>query len=448
MIQSRISFDSKYRPIQDKYDVIVIGGGSGGITAAVAAARANARTLLVEKSGILGGTTTLGGVNFPGLFHAWGRQVIAGIGWELVKQTTEECGQILPDFSKWKDRRHWHLQIPVNIPVYAAIADSLVVDSGADLLLHAMPALATRRDGGWVLSVCAKEGLRELYAHTLIDCTGDANVARLAGLPLNKEANLQPGTLFMRAGGYEIDKIDLEKIDAAFADAVAAGEMLHSDCRGVASVFLRKHASNAMHVTGIEASSSEGKTDAELRARAALLRIVRFMRRQDGLEHFTIEQIGTECGIRETTTIVGEICISGSDYTSGKHWDDSYCYSFYPIDIHVSDGSLVDTRYLEEGTFPTIPLRAQLPVGSQNFLVAGRCASGDKEAQSAFRVQASAMAMGQVAGTVAALAAKENCEVREVPTATIRSVLLMNGAIVPSQGNEASAHSPRLSVES
>lgn len=417
--------------LNNEYDVIVVGGGSAGITAAVASARAKAKTLLVEKSGILGGTTTLGGVNFPGLFHAWGKQIIAGIGWELVTETVKAYGQPLPDFSNWRNRRHWHLQIPVNIPIYAATADRLVADSRANLLLHSMPAKALRVNNGWELTICCKEGLRKVSAHVLIDCTGDANVAGLAGLPLNRRAELQPGTLFMRATGYNIGTLDLQKIDKAFLSAVEAGEMLRSDFQGAPSSFLQKSGSNATHVPGIDATTSAGKTDAELRSRAALLRIVRFMRQQQGLENFVIEQIGTECGIRETVTISGEVCISGDDYISGKLWPDSYCYSFYPIDIHVSNGGAIDTRYLKEGIVPTIPLRAQLPVGSHNFLVAGRCASGDKEANSAFRVQASAMAMGQVAGTVAALAAHEHCELREVSPDAIRSLLRENGAIVP-----------------
>ncbi len=81
------------------YDVIVVGGGTAGVVAAIQAGRAGAKTLLVEKTGMLGGTTTTGGVNFPGLFHAWGRQIIAGIGWDLVTRCVAETGGTLPDFA-------------------------------------------------------------------------------------------------------------------------------------------------------------------------------------------------------------------------------------------------------------------------------------------------------------------------------------------------------------
>jgi hypothetical protein len=416
------------------YDVIVVGAGSAGVVAATQAGRAGASTLLIEKSGILGGTTTLGGVNFPGLFHAWGQQIIAGIGWELVVNTSKECGQPLPDFDNWKNIRHWHLQILVNIPVYAALADQMVISSGAEVLFHTMPAAANWNGNEWELTVCCKEGLQTFRAHALVDCSGDANLTALAGFPLRRQQALQPGTLFMKATGYDINRLNLKAIDEAFFKEVEAGSMLRSDFqapRSPASNFLYKHGSNAMHVTGIDARTSQGKTDAELRAREALLRIIRFFRKQPGLEGFYIEHISTECGIRETVTIEGEICITSSDYANGKLWPDSLCYSYYPIDIHSSTGGYTDTRALPEKIVPTIPLRAQLPLGSKNFLVAGRCISGDKEANSAFRVQASAMAMGQVAGATAALAAKQKCEVRELPLASIRKLLKKHQAIVP-----------------
>ncbi|RRJ96277.1 FAD-dependent oxidoreductase [Opitutaceae bacterium TAV4] len=417
------------------YDVLVVGGGPAGVVAAVQAARAGAHTLLVEKSGLLGGTTTLGGVNFPGLFHAWGRQVIAGIGWEWVTTTMREAGDPLPDFARWREGRHWRMQILVNAPVHAAVADRLVQEAGADLLLHTMIAGVEDREDGWHVTVCGKEGLRAVRAGVLVDCTGDANLVGLAGFPLHRNAGLQPGTLIMRADGYDVRDLDLDALDAAFLAKVAAGEMRRSDFQSVlkpVSSFLNKRGGNAIHVPGIDASTSEGKTRAELLARAAMLRIVRLLRGRPGLEHFKIEWCAPECGIRETVTIEGETRITRDDYVTGRVWPDSLCHSFYPIDIHAIAGQGgIDTRYLEEGTFPTIPLGALLPKGSRRLIVAGRCASGDQEANSAFRVQASAMAMGQVAGAVAALAAGTGLELREVPLAEIRALLRRHQAIVP-----------------
>ncbi|MGE9289882.1 MAG: FAD-dependent oxidoreductase, partial [Puniceicoccales bacterium] len=138
-----------------------------------------------------------------------------------------------------------------------------------------------------------------------------------------------------------------------------------------------------------------------------------------------------ECGIRESYRIDGEVFISAEDYCTGRVWADSYCYSFYPIDMHASDGGGIDTRPLQEGTLPTIPLRAMIPKGSEHLLVAGRCVSGDRTANSAFRVQASCMATGQVAGAVAALAAQAGTNLQSVPESAIVGLLRQHHAIVP-----------------
>jgi len=413
-----------------RFDVIVIGAGPAGIASAVQAARVGARTLLVEKSGILGGTTILNGVNFPGLFHAWGRQIISGIGWELVTRTVEESGQVLPDFSSWRGLRHWRLQVLVDRAVYAALADRMVLDSGANLLLHTMVAGVVPNEDGWEVSLCLKEGLKTFQAGVLIDCTGDANVVRMAGLPLSRNAGRQPGTLIMSTSGYDLEKLDFEALEAAFQEALTRGTLLKTDL-GSVKHFLSARGNNCMHVPEIDAETSEGKTRAEIRAREAMLRIFQFMRAQPGLSEFRIDHFATECGIRETASIVGETRITHDDYVSGRIWPDSVCYSFYPIDIHRSDGIGIDVRPLEEGVFPTIPLGALLPRDSRNLLVAGRSACGDQEAQSAYRVQASAMAMGQAAGAVAALAVQSGRELREVPMTSLRDLLQRHGAVVP-----------------
>lgn len=424
----------KIEKTEPAYDVIVIGGGPAGIVAATQAARAGARTLLVEKSAMLGGSTTLNGVNFPGLFHAWGRQVVAGIGWELVTAAVRENGDRLPDFSAWHDLPHYRLQILVNGALYAALADELVLGSGAELRFHTLLASVRFERDVWQLQLCGKEGLSSVRASVLLDCTGDANAVALAGFPLVRETTLQPGTLVTRAGGYDFEHLDHDALEAAFLDAVRSGSMRRSDFQAAnrpVATFLRLRGGNSMHVTGVDGSSSEGKSRAEVRARATLLRIIRFLRAQPGLEKFHIEHMAAECGIRETVTIVGEARVTREDYVTGRVWPDAVCHSFYPIDLHVAEGGAIDTRPLRPGVVPTIPLGALLPRDSRRLLVAGRCACGDREANSAFRVQASAMAMGQAAGAAAALAARGGTDPREIPLEEIHALLARHGAVVP-----------------
>jgi glycine/D-amino acid oxidase-like deaminating enzyme len=417
---------------ENTYDVIVAGAGPTGLTAAIQAARAGARCLLVEKSGLLGGATVTGGVNFPGLFHAWGQQIIAGIGWELVVKAVEEAGESLPDFSE-DGRRHWQRQVLVNRFTYAAVADSMVQEAGVQLLLHTMPASIEKQDDGWKVDLAGKEGLFSVQASVLIDATGDGNLVSLAGGPIRRNATLQPGTLIFRAEGYANENLNHDEIVMATQTAIDRGEILATDVGGAAGrvrTLLFNHGENLIHITDIDARTSQGKTDAELKGRAALLRVQRFLRKQPGLENFHVTYFAPECGIRETVTIDGEVEVTCQDYASGRLWEDAVCYSFYPIDIHVDHG--IDTRPLQHGALPTMPLRSMLPKGTQNLLAAGRIACGDKEANSAFRVQGSCMAMGQAVGALAAIAAQTSKEVREVPISQVKDLLESHGAIFPS----------------
>jgi hypothetical protein len=135
--------------------------------------------------------------------------------------------------------------------------------------------------------------------------------------------------------------------------------------------------------------------------------------------------------VRETRTIIGDATITAADYAGGRQWHDALCYSFYPIDLHTIQGPGLDKRPLEEGVVPTVPRGALLPAGLPQIAVAGRCVSSDRLANSALRVQASAMAMGQAAGAMAALSARTDLDLRDLDLAAIRNLLRQHDAIVP-----------------
>lgn len=420
------------------YDVLVLGGGTAGVIAAVQAARAGARTLLVEKNGMLGGTMTLGGVNNPGLFHAWGQQVIAGIGWELVTRTLETSGGSLPDCFDNYHLPHWKHHVRVDRFIYAALCDDAVNDAGADLLLHTMvAAVSPGEDGnGWTVTLCTKTGLVKRTAAVVIDATGDANATALAGFEFTVPLEVQPATLCCRITGYDVAGLDLAAINRAFDAEVQAGRARYTDASwnsGNARVetWLGAHGENASHTCGINAHDSEGKTNLELEARRGVLRLYRFLRQQPGLQNLRIEHLAPECGVRESVTIRGKKTVTATDYVSGKRWDDAICYAFYPIDLHVSDGAGLQKRHLERGVVPTVPRGALLPSGSHNFIVAGRCISSDREANSALRVQATCMAVGQAAGALAALAAHSATDPEKVSNSDLYALLTKHGALVP-----------------
>lgn len=421
--------------ITGQYDVIVFGGGVAGCMAAIQAARLGARTALVEKNGLLGGTTTTAAVDFPGLFYVWPRQVIAGIGWESIEEAVRRGGAALPDLTKpYPKNKHYMHQVRVNRFVYSTVLDELCVEAGVDVKLHTMPAHVAG-EGEWRYVVLAgTSGLSACRAKKLVDATGDGNIAGMMGYARERGETVQPGTLVYELDGYRLEDIDKEQLRAVYEEAREAGEIIHTDhVRGEVPYWheLQKRGGSCMHVTSIDASTSEGRTKAELKARQSLWRTYRLLRRVPGCEGLYVRFAAAECGIRETYRIVGEKKVTLETYTSGYVWPDAVCYSFYPIDIHSDTDTTIDKRYLGEGIVPTIPYGALVPKGSDHLLAAGRCIAGDREANSAYRVQATCMATGQAAGAAAALSALQGKSVRELPVEELRAALLRFKAIVP-----------------
>jgi hypothetical protein len=417
------------------YDVLVAGGGPAGIVATIQAARAGSRTLLVERSARLGGATVNAGVNHPSEFGIAERPLIRGIGWEVVTRAIDEAGAHPED--------HINSRI-VDIDTYAAICDELVLASGADVLLHTMPASVTKTASGWDVQICSIDGLTELRTTTIVDATGDASVVGLAGLPRRRPDVAQPSTLDFRIHGYEFEALDLDLINAAFRAAIANGELkgsdgywfLDMDCRPDPvpdlTRLLKSRGRRSNHIVAEgDAATAEGRTLLEIEARRSLSRIRRFLKRQPRLEDIEFHDVRQEVGIRETVTIVGMATISGRDYTTGRSWPDSLCYSAHPPDRHGIDAASWALEGFDPGVAPEVPLRAMIPANSSGIIAAGRSVSSDERASSGLRGQATAMAMGQVAGVVAHLAALHDVDLADVPIEATREMLVAHGALVP-----------------
>jgi hypothetical protein len=374
--------------ITDKVDVLVVGGGTAGTIAAIQAGRAGARTLLVERHSQLGGTTTTGGVAFPGLFDAWGKQIIAGIGWELVRDCVELDGGTLPDFSK-VPARHWQNQVRVNQFLYAILAEEKCAQAGVRIAYYEFPQSVTKTPQGWQVDCVGFGTRRRVLCNQIIDCTGGAEVVGLLELPRLREDETQPGCMLFKIGsGHN-----------------PANESLHW-----------------LYIHGADSTNSRTVTNANLTGRKAVLEKVR-----KGKKRLMHQQ--SEASFRESYRIVGETMITVEDYTSGRLFDDAVCNAFYPVDLHTKDG--VKPKPLKRGIVPTVPLGALIPKGSRNIMVAGRCVSSDRLANSGLRVQASCMAMGQAAAAAATLAFSRQTTPLEVPLAEIHKTLREHEAIVP-----------------
>lgn len=409
-------------------DILVVGGGTAGVIAAIQAARAGCSTVLVENGNQLGGTISTGGVAFPGLFYAWGKQIISGIGWELVTGAVTMDDGVMPDFSVPTGKQHWKHQVRLNGCLYALLAEEKCLEAGVQIRYYETPVAVRFKAGNWEVETIGKGCHTKIVCNQLIDCTGNASVTSLAGFKVLREQETQPGTLNFKIGGYDYSSLDLKMISEKYNQEVKTGKLTKEEFLSIEGL-LRSAGDNVQHIAGADSTTSESHTLANINGRTSLLKILRFLRSLPGCEKIKLVNMQPETAVRETFRIAGVYQITREDYVSGKVFDDAVSYSFYPIDLHDSQG--VVPKHLAEGTVATIPLSALVPVNSRNFLVAGRCISSDRMANSALRVQASCMGMGQAAGAAAALACKQKKSPLEVPVFMVTQLIKANGGIAP-----------------
>ena len=374
--------------VTNEVDILVVGSGSAGTTAAIQAGRAGAKTLLMERNSQLGGTTTTGGVAYPGLFDAWGKQVISGIGWELVKESVELDGGKFPDFSK-VPRVHHHNQIHINQFLYSILAEEKCQEAGVEIAYYEFPTALTQTENGWQVDCMGFGTKRRVICKQIVDCTGGAEVVGLLGLERLRGEERQPGSYLFKIG----------------------------DPHNPASSQLKR-----LYVHGADSTNSRTVTLANLTGRKSILSRVR--KGKERLMH-----LQPETGFRESYRIIGETVITVQDYTSGRHFEDAVSYAFYPVDLHTRTG--VKPKPLKRGIVPTVPISSLIPKDSKNIIVAGRCISSDRLANSALRVQAACMGMGQAAGATAALAVRNKTTPSSVPLEKIHGLLRDHNAIVP-----------------
>jgi hypothetical protein len=303
-------------------------------------------------------------------------------------------GGKLPDFTR-PASRHWEHQVLINPFLYAALAEEACLHAGVTIHYYEFPLSVRKTADGWLVDSAGPGTRRRLTFRQLIDCTGGADVVGMLDLARLRETQTQPGSMLFKVG-----------------DAFRAGR------ERLASVY----------VHGADSSTSVTRTQANLAGRQAVLKQLRHKLAQ-GDKHHRLVQMQPEAAFRESYRILGETVITHEDYISGRLFPDAVCYAFYPVDLHTRQG--VKPKPLAEGVVPTVPLRALVPKGSRNILVAGRSVSSDRLANSGLRVQATCMAMGQAAGATAALAAQRKTTPLEVPIDEISRLLRDHGAILP-----------------
>ena len=381
----------------ETYDIIVCGAGSAGFCAAVAAARMGAKTALVEKYNTPGGILTVLGNNsidqFNNPFIADKKMVITGIGWELVLRLHKEGYARIPDMNAPREN-HEQYGVKVNPVAAAKIMDDMRLGSGVSLY-YGQSVVDAETDNGRIQSILisTKSGLKRLGAKIFIDCTGDGDLAAFAGAEFiagDGKGVFQPGTL-------------------RYYPAVDADDKILN------------YGDNRNHVP-INITDSDSITKSEIASRKM---IFEQMKRGD-----RIMAVAPAVAPREGRRIVGRSVMNVDDYYNGKVFEDSVCYSYWFVDIH-REGQAAYIKYITHDKTPTIRLSSMISNDIDNLMMAGRCVSSDRETNSSLRVKASCMAMGQAAGTAAAIAARDGVDAAQVPAEKVKRALDENGAIIP-----------------
>jgi len=408
------------------WDVLVIGGGPGGVPAAVAAARNGARVLLVEAYGFLGGMATAALVHPYMKYNAGDTILTRGLFEEFVDILLER-GAIL------EDRKHFDAE-PMKW-----LLDRFVLDSGTDLLLHARAIGVLKKDGVVkAVRVFHKGGVEDISADIVIDSTGDGDIAAWAGARVeigrDEDHACQPMTTSFRMANVDVERIPPnEEINRLYDEAKARGEVRNP--RENVLKFRTVHPDvihfNTTRVVGENALDGWSMTRAEVEGRRQVDDMVRFLKKYvRGFENAYLMKIGPQIGVRESRRVMGKYVLTAEDVLGARHFDDGIACASYDIDIHNPTGTGTVIKRLKPGTYYGIPYRCLLPEGVKNLIVASRCISATHEAHSSLRVMPIVWAIGQAGGTAAALCVRKGILPAEVDASELRRVLTEQGAFV------------------
>ena len=413
--------------MQNKYDLIVVGGGFAGVAAAVEAAGKGLQVLLIDKYNCLGGAAAnclvMPFMPYSTVDPETGEQkILTGNFFTRVIGELEKLGGTYPGVDRTFDEELLKL-----------VLNRLCLSQGVELLFNTTVVDAQVKDGTIVsIRAWGKSQMLELTADYYVDATGDGELSVLAGCDYHvgrqEDGLCQPMTLCFRIAGIDMAKFreNRKYITPRYQEFQKKG--LIRNPREDVLLFKTMHDSilhfNTTRIVKLDPTDPFAVTKAELEAREQVFEMHGFLKENiPGFEDSYVLSTAMQIGIRESRMIKGEYTLTQEDLKSLARFDDAIAVANYDIDIHNPEGAGTSHYYFGKGEWYEIPYRCLLPVGTTNLLVAGRCISSTHEAQASYRVMPFCSELGQAAGAAVSVAKEDGKALRDIDIKKLQSIL-------------------------
>jgi hypothetical protein len=446
-------------PVSGEYDVVVAGGGASGLIAAVSAARAGARTLLIEHSACLGGTATYGMVaQWLGFFNRETR-VVGGLAYELAEYVCKLGGS--DGFNRYTLAEASAnpiplLNFPFNPETLKIAADDFALNAGVKISLHTR-VVGALSEGNRVSGVIVEDirGRSAIRARMVIDATGDAAVAAFSGVAsAGEEEDLrlmrQPCTLTFRMSNVDVARfraLPRAEKRALALEGVEQGRLFWESLSFCSTPGNTDAICLMSRIPNIDALDPEDLSRAEIEGRRQVHSIVGFLReRVPGFEKSSLAGIASHVGVRETRRIQGLHTLTEEDIVNGVRFPDTIALGAGPMDLHEANGGTGIALWVPEHPFE-IPMRCLVPVATEGLLVTGRAISATRSANGGSRHMGTAMCLGEAAGVLAASLSNTGSVASGLPVETVRSTLRSRRALISVEDAMNNTSTPRIAIK-